>query len=215
MRLSRPDLRLQRQMRANSGAAERSRRMPGPRLPDLESMGLAWIWMGDPALADTSKIYDLPQYHAQMERGGRRRTQDRLPLSQPCGQSVRSGACQLRASVDARQFGKRGHSGSQREPGDKFLTWRWIIERRPFRCSRNSGISPAMSIAGIIITTPRRISRWSISAARDRHRRAGRPRENGLQIFACHFSRRSTPTAVWTTGCSSRISRPTRRPRRR
>lgn len=31
--------------------------------PTHENMGLVWIWMGDPALADTSKVYDLPQYH--------------------------------------------------------------------------------------------------------------------------------------------------------
>ncbi len=31
--------------------------------PLIESMGLVWIWMGDPALADPSAVYDLPQYH--------------------------------------------------------------------------------------------------------------------------------------------------------
>ena len=28
-----------------------------------ENMGMVWIWMGDPTLADTNDIYDLPQYH--------------------------------------------------------------------------------------------------------------------------------------------------------
>ncbi|MEC7463699.1 MAG: aromatic ring-hydroxylating dioxygenase subunit alpha [Pseudomonadota bacterium] len=28
-----------------------------------ENMGMVWIWMGDPTLADTNNIYDLPQYH--------------------------------------------------------------------------------------------------------------------------------------------------------
>ena len=31
--------------------------------PVAENMGLVWIWMGDPALADTDGIFDLPQYH--------------------------------------------------------------------------------------------------------------------------------------------------------
>lgn len=31
--------------------------------PVHENMGVVWIWMGDPALADTDDIYDLPQYH--------------------------------------------------------------------------------------------------------------------------------------------------------
>ena len=31
--------------------------------PVAERLGLVWIWMGDPELADTGDIYDLPQYH--------------------------------------------------------------------------------------------------------------------------------------------------------
>lgn len=31
--------------------------------PTHENMGLVWVWMGTPALADHSKIYDLPQYY--------------------------------------------------------------------------------------------------------------------------------------------------------
>jgi vanillate O-demethylase monooxygenase subunit len=31
--------------------------------PVVENMGLAWTWMGDPALADASPVYDLPQFH--------------------------------------------------------------------------------------------------------------------------------------------------------
>jgi phenylpropionate dioxygenase-like ring-hydroxylating dioxygenase large terminal subunit len=31
--------------------------------PVHENMGMIWIWMGDPALADTADIYDLPEYH--------------------------------------------------------------------------------------------------------------------------------------------------------
>ena len=31
--------------------------------PVQENMGMVWIWMGDPALADTDEIYNLPQYH--------------------------------------------------------------------------------------------------------------------------------------------------------
>jgi phenylpropionate dioxygenase-like ring-hydroxylating dioxygenase large terminal subunit len=31
--------------------------------PVQENMGLVWIWMGDPAAANTDDIYDLPQYH--------------------------------------------------------------------------------------------------------------------------------------------------------
>ncbi len=48
-------------------------RIPGQRLlnpppkidtyPTYEQMGLVWIWMGDPTMADPSLIFDLPQYH--------------------------------------------------------------------------------------------------------------------------------------------------------
>lgn len=31
--------------------------------PVAERLGLLWIWMGDPAKADTADIFDLPQYH--------------------------------------------------------------------------------------------------------------------------------------------------------
>lgn len=31
--------------------------------PVKENMGLAWVWMGDPALADGTPVFDLPQYH--------------------------------------------------------------------------------------------------------------------------------------------------------
>jgi vanillate O-demethylase monooxygenase subunit len=40
----------------------------GPRIsvrhfPAHENLGLVWIWMGAPEKADTSKVFDLPQYH--------------------------------------------------------------------------------------------------------------------------------------------------------
>ena len=31
--------------------------------PVHENMGLVWIWMGEPAEADPSEVYDLPEYH--------------------------------------------------------------------------------------------------------------------------------------------------------
>lgn len=31
--------------------------------PVAERLGLIWIWMGDPAKADTTQIYNLPEYH--------------------------------------------------------------------------------------------------------------------------------------------------------
>lgn len=31
--------------------------------PLHENMGLVWVWMGDPALADPAEVYDLPEYH--------------------------------------------------------------------------------------------------------------------------------------------------------
>ena len=34
-----------------------------PSYPVEERMGLVWIWMGETARADTSDIYDLPEYH--------------------------------------------------------------------------------------------------------------------------------------------------------
>ena len=31
--------------------------------PVAERLGLIWIWMGDPAKADTAQIYNLSEYH--------------------------------------------------------------------------------------------------------------------------------------------------------
>lgn len=31
--------------------------------PVHENMGMIWVWMGDPALADPADVYDLPEYH--------------------------------------------------------------------------------------------------------------------------------------------------------
>lgn len=57
------------------GADGRCVRVPGQAIlppnarvasyPVHEQMGLVWIWPGDPARADTTQIYDLPQYHSR------------------------------------------------------------------------------------------------------------------------------------------------------
>jgi phenylpropionate dioxygenase-like ring-hydroxylating dioxygenase large terminal subunit len=54
------------------GPDGRCTRIPGQKLipanarvrayPVAERMGLVWIWMGEPALADATKIYNLPRY---------------------------------------------------------------------------------------------------------------------------------------------------------
>ena len=39
---------------------------PGAKVrayPTAENMGMVWVWMGEPAAADTTKIFNLPQYH--------------------------------------------------------------------------------------------------------------------------------------------------------
>ena len=96
----------------------------------------------------------------ELERRRRRRAADRLSLSQSRRQSVRSGACQLRASLDARQRLRRGRAGPYREARREASWSRGAGSsiRRQSRCSRNSATSPAMSIAGTTITTRRRAS---------------------------------------------------------
>ncbi len=100
--------------------------------PTHEQMGLVWIWMGDPALADTSLVFDLPQYHDSA-------------WSAVEGDALEIGTSYLNLAdnlcdpshVSYVHLSTLGNSASEgvpvqsREEKGKVVTWRWIIDAPP------------------------------------------------------------------------------------
>ena len=86
--------------------------------PVRENLGLVWIWPGDPAAAERTPVFDLPQYHD---------TANWTPVH---GKSLFIGAnylsladnltdpaaCELRSPVHAGQFRRRRRSANQERP---------------------------------------------------------------------------------------------------
>lgn len=157
--------------------------------PTHENMGLVWIWMGDAALADTSKVFDLPQYH------------------DPEWSAVEGDALEIRANylsladnlcdpahVSFVHLSTLGNAASEdipvhhEEQGDKILTWRWIIDAPPIPLFAKYG-----NFKG-------NVDRWhyyhyhapsiAIIDFGSAETGTGAPegnRENCMQIYACHF----------------------------
>lgn len=160
-----------------------------PTYPVHENMGLVWIWMGDPALADTSKVFDLPQYH------------------DPAWSAVEGDALHIRANylsladnlcdpahVSFVHLSTLGNAASEDIPvhhevqEGKIVTWRWIIDAPPIPLFAKYG-----NFKG-------NVDRWHYyhyyapsiaiidfgSAATGTGATEGN-REGCMQIFACHF----------------------------
>lgn len=157
--------------------------------PTHENMGLVWIWMGDPALADTSKVFDLPQYH------------------DPAWSAVEGDALEIRANylsladnlcdpahVSFVHLSTLGNAASEdipvhhEEQEGKIVTWRWIIDAAPIPLFAKYG-----NFKG-------NVDRWHYyhyhapsiaiidfgSADTGTGAPEGR-RDNCMQIYACHF----------------------------
>jgi vanillate O-demethylase monooxygenase subunit len=100
--------------------------------PTGERLGLVWIWMGDPKLADPSKIFDLPEFHdpnwsvvlgdALYNRANYLNLADNL-----CDPS----------HVSFVHSGSLGNAASESIPvqseknGEKIVVWRWVLDAPP------------------------------------------------------------------------------------
>ena len=100
--------------------------------PTGENLGLIWIWMGDPKLADRSNIFDFPEYH------------------DPAWSAVHGDALYNQANylnladnlcdpshVSFVHSGSLGNAASESVPvksekqGAKILVWRWVLDAPP------------------------------------------------------------------------------------
>ncbi|MBF8178629.1 aromatic ring-hydroxylating dioxygenase subunit alpha [Herminiimonas contaminans] len=157
--------------------------------PTHENMGLVWIWMGNPTLADKSKVFDLPQYH------------------DPAWSSAEGDALEIKANylsladnlcdpahVSFVHLSTLGNAASEdipvmhEEQDGKMLTWRWIIDAPPIPIFKKYG-----NFKG-------NVDRWHYyhyyapsiaiidfgSADTGTGAPEGR-RDNCMQIYACHF----------------------------
>ncbi len=157
--------------------------------PIAERMGLAWIWMGDPALADRSKIYDVPQYHdpkwSAVEGDALRIDCHYLNLADNLCDPAHVSFVHLSTLGSAASEDIPVHSEKQ---GDKFLTWRWIID------------APAIPLFQKFGNFTGNVDRWHYyhytppniavvdfgSAPTGTGAPEGRLKDE-VQIFACHF----------------------------
>jgi phenylpropionate dioxygenase-like ring-hydroxylating dioxygenase large terminal subunit len=160
-----------------------------PSFPTTENMGLVWIWMGDPAKADPTTVFDLPQYHSPewsaVEGDALRIEANYLNLA--------DNLCDP-AHVSFVHLSTLGNAASEDIPvqhdtfDETVLTWRWVLDAPPIPLFAKYGNFPgnvdrwhyyhylAPSIAVIDFGTA------DVAA--------GAPngnRDDCMQIFACHF----------------------------
>jgi vanillate O-demethylase monooxygenase subunit len=181
------------------GADGRCVRIPGqalipanarvPSYPVAEKMGLVWIWPGDPACADPSVIYDLPQYHQPHWHAAH-------------GDALRIGTNYLNladnlcdpAHVSFVHLSTLGNSASEEIPVEHafrergVLVWRWIKNAPPIPIFAKYGdfrgpvdrwhyydyMAPSIAVIDF--------GSADAGAIRDPE-----DRDAGLRIFACHF----------------------------
>jgi phenylpropionate dioxygenase-like ring-hydroxylating dioxygenase large terminal subunit len=157
--------------------------------PVVENMGLAWIWMGDPALADRSKVFDLPQYHdpnwSAVEGDALRIDCHYLSLA--------DNLCDP-AHVSFVHLSTLGNAAGEDVPvrtekqGDRLVTWRWIIDSPPIPLFQKFGkfsghvdrwhyyhyLAPSIAVIDFGSAPT---GTGAPEGARDRC----------IQIYACHF----------------------------
>ncbi len=157
--------------------------------PTHESMGLVWIWMGDPALADQSLIFDLPQYHdpawSAVEGDALQIGTHYLNLADNLCDPSHVSFVHLTTLGNAEGENIPVHSEEQ-EHG--VLTWRWVIGQPPIPLFKKYG-----NFKG-------NVDRWHYyhyhapsiavidfgSADTGTGAPEGR-RDDCMQIYACHF----------------------------
>jgi vanillate O-demethylase monooxygenase subunit len=160
-----------------------------PSYPLHEKMGLVWIWPGDPASADPSRIYDLPQYG---QPGWHAAHGDALRIDTNY-LNLADNLCDP-SHVSFVHLSTLGNAASEEVPvehsfdQDGVLVWRWI---------KDAAAIPLFAKYG---NFQGNVDRWHYyhyaapcSAVIDFGGAdagvIGDPadRDNGLRIFACHF----------------------------
>ncbi|OEY65946.1 aromatic ring-hydroxylating dioxygenase subunit alpha [Marinobacter sp. X15-166B] len=166
--------------------------------PTHENMGLVWIWMGDPELADTSKVFDLPQYHdadwSVAEGDALRIETNYLSLADNLCDPAHVNFVHLSTLGNAAGEDVKVQFEVEEE---KIVTWRWINDAPPIPLFEKFG-----NFKG-------NVDRWHYyhyyapsiaiidfgSADTGTGAPEGR-RDNCIQIYACHFM---TPVDERTT----------------
>lgn len=169
-------------------------RIPGqPHIPETakvraypvaERMGMVWVWMGDPALADEADIYDLPQYH---QPGWAACQGDALEIA--CHYQLVCDNLTDPAHVSFVHLSTLGGANHEDVPvetivdGTTVTVSRWILDGQPIpvfaRLNRFKG----------------NVDRWhhyhlyapSIAIIDFGSKDAGRDDGDSVQIFSCHF----------------------------
>jgi phenylpropionate dioxygenase-like ring-hydroxylating dioxygenase large terminal subunit len=162
-------------------------RVPSYRLH--EKMGLVWIWPGDPAIADPSLIYDLPQYD---QTGWHAAHGDALRIDTNY-LNLADNLCDP-AHVSFVHLSTLGNAASEEVPVEHsfdengVLVWRWIRNAAPIPLFAKYG-----NFAG-------HVDRWhyyhyaapcaaviDFGSADAGAIADPKDRDQGLRIFACHF----------------------------
>jgi vanillate O-demethylase monooxygenase subunit len=158
--------------------------------PVVENMGLAWIWMGDPALADPSQVYDLPQFHdprwSAVEGDALRIDCHYLSLADNLCDPAHVSFVHLSTLGNAAGEDVPVHNEAQGD--NKLLTWRWIID------------SPAIPLFQKFGKFTSNVDRWhyyhysapsiAVIDFGSAPTGTGAPqgaRDNCIQIYSCHF----------------------------
>jgi vanillate O-demethylase monooxygenase subunit len=158
--------------------------------PVVENMGLAWIWMGDPALAEPSALYDLPQYHAAnwsaVEGDALRIDCHYLSLADNLCDPAHVSFVHL--STLGNTEGEDVPVHSEKTGENTLVTWRWILN------------SPAIPLFAKFGKFSGNVDRWhyyhytapsiaviDFGSALTGTGAAEGARDNCVQIYACHF----------------------------
>ena len=158
--------------------------------PVVENLGLAWIWMGDPAIADTSQVYDLPQFHdpkwSAVEGDALRIDCHYLSLADNLCDPAHVSFVHL--STLGNTEGEDVPVHSEQTGQNTLLTWRWIID------------APAIPLLQKFGKFTRNVDRWhyyhytapsiAVIDFGSAPTGTGAPegaRNNCIQIYACHF----------------------------
>ncbi len=158
--------------------------------PAVENMGLAWIWMGDPALAEASQVYDLPQFHdaswSAVEGDALRIDGHYLSLADNLCDPAHVSFVHL--STLGNTEGEDVPVHNERTANNKLVTWRWIMD------------SPAIPLFQKFGRFAGNVDRWhyyhytapsiAVIDFGSAPTGTGAPeggRNNCIQIFACHF----------------------------
>jgi phenylpropionate dioxygenase-like ring-hydroxylating dioxygenase large terminal subunit len=157
--------------------------------PVEEKMGLVWVWMGDPELADRSRVFDLPQYH---EAGYSHVEGDAL-LVEANYLSLADNLCDPShvAYVHRTTLANASHEDilpSYEVLPDKVVTWRWVID------------SPLIPIFQGLKDFGGNVDRWhyyhyyppgiAVIDFGSSKTGTGAPegnRDDCIQMYACHF----------------------------